>query len=185
MTPIQSRFAEEYLVDLNATKAAIRSGYSAKTAEVKGSQLLRKPDIQVAIQARMKKRSERTDITADRVLAELAKIAFGDIRQIFTGEGHIRRIEDLDDDAAALLAAVETTTQRVRGSPRDDPEYETVSKFKLWDKRAALVDIGKHLGMFKDHVVHSGPNGGPIETRDMTKLTPEQLAAIAALDQGQ
>ena len=72
----RQRFVEEYLIDLNATQAAIRAGYSAKTAGSIGEEILKKPEIQEAIQAAMKARSERTEITADRVLKELGRIAF-------------------------------------------------------------------------------------------------------------
>ena len=74
----QNRFVEEYLVDLNATKAAIRAGYSERTAEVIGYENLRKPQIQEAIQAAIEKRSERTEITQDKVVAELGKVAFAE-----------------------------------------------------------------------------------------------------------
>lgn len=74
----QNRFVEEYLVDLNATKAAIRAGYSERTAEVIGYENLRKPQIQEAIQAAIEKRSERTETTQDKVVAELGKVAFAE-----------------------------------------------------------------------------------------------------------
>lgn len=156
LTPKQQTFVREYLVDLNATQAAIRAKYSANTAAVIGAENLRKPQIAEAIQAEMDRRSERTQITADKVLNELAKIGFSDIRRMFTDAGGLRRVEDLDDEAAACLSSVEVTTRRVPGSDRDDPEYECVSKIKLWDKRAALVDLGRHLQLFTDNVNHTG-----------------------------
>lgn len=82
--PKQRRFVEEYLVDLNATQAAIRAGYSRKTAASIGEENLRKPEIQAAIKAAMTARQERTEITQDRVIAELAKIAFGDSRNVMS-----------------------------------------------------------------------------------------------------
>jgi phage terminase small subunit len=165
MTPKQLRFVEEYLVDLNATQAAIRAGYSEKTAYSIGEENLKKPEIASAVEAAMQERSKRTEITADRVLQELAKIGFADIRKLFTEEGGLRRIESLDDDAAATLSSVEVITRRVPGSDRDDPEYENVAKIKLWDKRAALVDLGRHLKLFTDKVEASGPDGSPLEVR--------------------
>lgn len=152
MTPKQQRFINEYLIDLNATQAAIRAGYSKRTAYSIGDELLKKPEIASAIAVAEKSRAERTEVTADKVLQELAKIGFSDIRKLFTSGGSIVRIEDLDDDAAAALSAIEVVRRRVPGSDREEPEYEDVTKIKLWDKRAALVDIGRHLGMFTDNV---------------------------------
>lgn len=157
LTPKQSRFVDEYLIDLNATQAAIRAGYSAKTAEQQASRLLRNVKVQALVDEQMKARSERTEITQDMVLRELAKIGFSDIRKLFTGGGSLIPVSDLDDDAAACLSSIEITTRKARGG--NDDEVEEVSKVRLWDKRAALVDIGKHLGMFKDKVELSGAVG--------------------------
>src|SRR5215469_1569992 len=79
LTPKQSRFVEEYLVDLNGKQAAIRAGYSPKTAEVQASRLLRYAQVQAALKAAMEARSKRTQITADRVVTELAKLAFANL----------------------------------------------------------------------------------------------------------
>lgn len=154
ITPKQQRFVEEYLVDLNATQAAIRAGYSAKTAEQQGHQLLKNTSVAEAVSEAQAARSERTEITQNQVLRELAKIGFSDIRKLFTPGGNLMPIGDLDDDAAACLSSIEITTRKARGG--DDDEVEEVAKIRLWDKRAALVDIGKHLGMFKDKVELSG-----------------------------
>lgn len=178
LTPKQARFVEEYLVDLNATQAAIRAGYSRDTAHSIGHENLSKPEIQAALSESMAERSQRTEITADRVLRELAKIGFSDIRQMFTEGGGLRRVECLDDEAAAALSSVEVVTRRVPGSDRDDPEYENVTKIKLWDKRAALVDIGRHLGMFNDKL--------EVNAKILAATTPlpsDPLEAVRAYEQ--
>ena len=77
--PRQARFVDEYLLDLNATQAAIRAGYSAKTAQEQGSRLLSNVIVQDAVAEAMAARSERTQVTAGRVVQELAKIAFADM----------------------------------------------------------------------------------------------------------
>lgn len=150
----QRRFVEEYLIDLNATQAAIRAGYSAKTAKEQGYRLLTNVHVAAAITKAQEKRSTRTGITQDRVLAELAKIGFADIRKaVRWGRSPIDKTsenadpnglgifpvelvpsEEMDDDTAAAVAEVSLT--------------QTGVKIKMYDKRAALVDIGKHLGMF-------------------------------------
>ena len=94
----QRTFIEEYLVDLNATQAAIRAGYSRKTAKEIGCENLSKPNIQEAIRVAMDERSQRTGVTVDRVLAAIAKIGFSDIREIFTVSGKLCPITDLPDD---------------------------------------------------------------------------------------
>lgn len=175
LTAKQRRFVDEYLVDLNATQAAIRAGYSAKRADAIGYENLRKPEIAEAVSAAMKEREQRTEITQDMVLRELAKIGFADIRKIArwgntqmvstinaAGEEAMEAChglalvgaDDIDDDTAAAIAEISEGREGL--------------KVKLHDKKGALVDIGRHLGMFKDKVEHSGPNGGPIPTMPTT-----------------
>lgn len=157
LTPKQQRFVEEYLIDLNATKAAIRAGYSEKTAKEIGSENLAKPNIAKAIQEAQNKRAERTEITQDMVLQELAKIGFSNMLDYMTKTDSGDLVPDFStltrDQAAAISEiTVETYTE---GRGEDAEEVKRV-KFKLGDKRAALVDMGRHLGMFKDKIEHSG-----------------------------
>jgi len=167
LTDKQRRFVEEYLVDCNATQAAIRAGYSKNGAEVAGHRLLSNVNVRAAIDANRKATSEKLEITKERVLGELAKIGFSDIRKMFSPGGNLLPIQDLDDDAAACLSSIEVITRKVPGA--EESEVEHVSKIKVWDKRAALVDIGKHLGMFVERHEHTGKDGGPIETADMSE----------------
>jgi len=152
-------FIKEYLVDLNATQAAIRAGYSPKTARAQGQRLLTRDDVQSAIQAEMKKRERRTEITADRVLEEYAKIGFSEVTDFLsvetervmvgtdpgTGEpiSEIKQLVLMRDTAEIppeKLAAIAEVKQAKDGS----------ISFKLHDKKGALDSIGKHLGMFVD-----------------------------------
>lgn len=152
LTPRQSRFVDEYLIDLNATQAAIRAGYSEKTASAVGFENLRKPKIAAAIQERMKNREERTEVTQDRVLKELARLGFADLRGVFTDSGNLKMPSEWSDAMAAAVSSVEVVV-RPSGEYDEDgrPEVEHVHKFKLWDKNAALEKIAKHLGMFADN----------------------------------
>jgi len=149
LTAKQQCFVAEYLVDMNATQAAIRAGYSAKTAGAIGDEVLKKPEIAEAIKSAMDARSERTEITQDMVLRELAKIGFSDLRKMFSN-GNLIAIDALDDESAACLSSIEVVTRRVPGG--EESEVEHVAKIKVWDKQAALVNIGRHLGMFTDKV---------------------------------
>ena len=145
LTPKQQRFVEEYLIDLNATQAAIRAGYSVKRASEIGYQLLQKTTIKNAIEIAIAERSRRTGISQDRVLLELAKIAFVNATDVINmGEATLRHGASREDTAAIASVKVKT----IPGEDGDIVERE----IKLHDKLKALELIGKHLGMFKDKV---------------------------------
>lgn len=143
-TPRRQRFVAEYLIDLNATQAAIRAGYSKATAYSAGQRLLKNVEVAAAVEAAMAERQVRTEITADMVIRELAKIAFLDPRKFFRPDGSLVPVHELDDDAAAGLAGLDVTIHV--GGNGDETR---TAKIKLADKRAALVDLGKHLGLFE------------------------------------
>lgn len=176
LNPKQSRFVAEYLIDLNATQAAIRAGYSARTAKAQGARLLTHVDVQAALSKAQEKRAQRTEITQDRVLAEIAKVAFADVRKVFSPDGALIPIADLPDDAAAAIAGADIVTVNKGGG-----EVEYVAKIKMADKLRALELAGKHLGIFRERVELSGPNGGPIqaEHRDLSQLSDNELRALA------
>ena len=146
MTQKQKRFIEEYLIDLNATQAAIRAGYSPDTAKSIGSENLTKPDIQARIAKAMAERSRRTGVNADRVVMELAKIAFVNANDVIDPDTATVRADALPEDTAAIQSV------KVKTFGEDGLERE----IKMADKLKALELLGKHLGMFKDKVVLSG-----------------------------
>ena len=158
LTDKQARFVEEYLVDLNATQAAIRAGYSEKTAGAIGFENLHKPQIATAIQAAFDARSKRTEITQDMVLQELARIGFADIRRLFEWDEERATFvpsRELSEAEAAAISSVESESKTFTD---DEGVRETTVKLKLrtYDKLGALEKLGKHLGMFSDKVEHSG-----------------------------
>lgn len=140
LTSKQRRFVAEYLVDLNATQAAIRAGYSEKRASEIGYQLLQKTTVQAAIQAAMADREERTGVTQDWVVQELYKIAHADRGGIAKVVGGVRVVltdtDDLDAEQRAALVGVEETKFGI--------------KVTTCDKLKALELLGRHLGMFTD-----------------------------------
>ena len=146
MTKKQKRFIEEYLIDLNATQAAIRAGYSPDTAKSIGSENLTKPDIQARIAKAMAERSRRTGVNADRVVMELAKIAFVNAKDVINTETATVKEGALPEDTAAIQSV------KVKTFGEDGLERE----IKMADKLKALELLGKHLGMFKDKVELSG-----------------------------
>jgi phage terminase small subunit len=143
LTPKQRIFVSEYLVDLNATQAAIRAGYSAKTASWIGPQLLVKTHVVAEIEKAMANREKRTLVTADAVVAELAKIGFANMQDYLQDGFSLQDIQKLTRDQAAAIQEITIDGDKVR--------------FKLADKRAALVDIGRHLGIFERDNKQSNP----------------------------
>jgi len=151
LRPKQKRFIEEYLVDLNATQAAIRAGYKKTFAKDQGYENLTKPHIQEAIQEAMERRSARTQITQDRVLQELGRIAFVDPRKFFDSKGKLIPVADLDEDTARAVGGLDYHAEWETSKDSKDESKEVMgstTKIKLIDKRGALDSIGKHLGMF-------------------------------------
>ncbi len=146
MTKKQKRFIEEYLIDLNATQAAIRAGYSPDTAKSIGSENLTKPDIQARIAKAMAERSRRTGVNADRVVMELAKIAFVNANDVIDMETATVKAGALPEDTAAIQSV------KIKTFGEDGLERE----IKMADKLRALELLGRHLGMFKDKVELSG-----------------------------
>ena len=138
MTDKQERFCEEYMIDLNATQAAIRAGYSPKTANEQGSQLLAKLSIQNRIAQLQAEQSRRTGVSADRVVRELAKIAFVNAADLIDPKPASLKSDVSHDDLAAVQSV------KVKTFGEDGLEQEV----KLADKLRALDLLGKHLGMF-------------------------------------
>lgn len=150
LTPKQETFAREYLIDLNATKAAFRAGYSPKTAEIQGYQLLRNSLVAAKVQELMDKRATKSEITSDRVLTEIGKLAFADIRKVFDESGQLLPVHMLPAEVAASISSIEVVTSRIPGGEPTDVEH--TSKIKFWDKRGSLELLGKHLKLFTDKI---------------------------------
>lgn len=143
LTEKQQCFVDEYLIDLNATQAAIRAGYSAKTAQEQGYQLLQKTSVQQAISEQMAERSKRTGVNQDRVMMELAKIAFVNAADVINSDDATIKAEATADDTAAI--------QSVKVKVIPTKEGEGVEReIRLNDKLKALELLGKHLGMWND-----------------------------------
>jgi phage terminase small subunit len=182
LTPQQARFVAEYLIDLNATQAAIRAGYSARTAESQGSRLLSNAKVSAAIAEGQKRIANTLEIDAGNVLRELARIAFADIRKVATWTGgtvSLRNSEELSADTAAAVVEISEGQHGVR--------------VKLADKRAALVDLGRHLSLWNGRSIEielpqivtaadvSLALGRVVEAVASASITPEQGTALAAI----
>ena len=161
LTPKQERFVQEYLVDLNATQAAVRARYSAKTAYSMGQRLLKNVEIQNAIQEAVDKRSQRTEITQDWVLEELRKVAAtnGSVyakvvtkkypELVFDEEtGEEKQVSRLSQFVELIDTDDLTADQKSAISGIEQTKYGI--KVSTYDKVKALELLGKHLGMFSD-----------------------------------
>jgi phage terminase small subunit len=147
----QQRFCDEYLVDFNATQAAIRAGYSEKTAGSQGHDLLKKPEIQWYLQNKKEKIADKLEISQTRVMQEIARLAFSDIRKLFTIDGALKPVGELDDDAAAILSSLEILEEKVSDVDAEEQiTAGTVKKVKLWDKTKALEMLAKHFKIYSD-----------------------------------
>ncbi|MCM1326950.1 MAG: terminase small subunit [Bacteroidales bacterium] len=142
LTEKQQIFVKEYLIDLNATQAAIRAGYSYKTAAEQGHQLLQKTSVQKAISEAMAERSKRTGINQDRIFLELAKIALAKMTDIVDNQGRIKETATADD-----LACIESIKYK---ETKGDAVSSIEREVKLSSKIKAIELIGKHLGMWNE-----------------------------------
>lgn len=149
MTKKQKRFVDEYLIDLNITQAAIRAGYSPKTAYSIGSENLKKPEIRACIEKAMAERSKRTGINQDRIIIELAKIGLLNPKDLVDFDEATVKEEAAEEDLAAIASV------RVKRFPTKDGEG-IEREIKMHDKIKALELLGRHFGMFKDKVEVSG-----------------------------
>ncbi len=170
MTPRQQRFVEEYLVDLNATQAAIRAGYSAKSACEQASVLLRNPKVAAAVAARASRVTRKAEVTVERVLDELETLGFSDIGEILDFSGDrlcLRSPSAIPERARRAISAVKVK-RYVEGHGEEAQTVE-VTEFKLWSKDAALEKLGKYLKMFVERHEHTGKDGTPLLSLDAVR----------------
>ena len=132
LTPRQELFVLEYLKDLNGTQAAIRAGYSRRTANEQAARLLAKPSVAAAVAEAMAERKERVRIDTDELEWQAERIAAADIRKMARG-GAFLALEEIPDDLAPAISSIEVVTKDVGKG-----EIENLAKVRFWDKNAAL-----------------------------------------------
>lgn len=162
LTAKQQRFVEEYLVDLNATQAAIRAGYSPRSAKQYADELLSRPHIAAAVAAAQAARSERTQIDVDYVLQRMVEIDQMDVLDIMNDDMSLIPVREWPRVWRQYLSGFDLAELfEGRG---DERELIGILKKVRWpDKIKNLELLGRHVGMFKERVEHAGPNGGPIQ----------------------
>lgn len=166
----QRAFIEAYLRLGQVVPAAREAGYSLHTARYLSGRLLRRPDVQALIEARQAEMRRQSEVTMERVIGELAKLAFADPRDLFTADGKLKPVHALDDASAASIAALDVLvmastrrgSSRRAGAESGTGESDGVEaggdtvlelrKIKRWDKTKALELLGRYLGLFKDRI---------------------------------
>lgn len=187
LTAKQQLFVEEYLIDLNATQAAIRAGYSERTARKIGNENLTKPDIATKIQEAMNNRSKRTEITADMVLKEYAKLGFSNITDYLSVEVKLVTVDrDAENKPITELQQVVSIFEtdmvpedKMRAVAEIKQTKEGIA-LKLHDKKGALDSMARHLGMFNDKIEHSGEVKQTVN-HNLRKLSPEELRDLESI----
>lgn len=171
LTDKQEMFCREYLIDLNATQAAIRAGYSDKTANRTGSENLSKPDIAQRIIDLKSERNGRVEINADYVLRRLVEIDEMDVLDILKDDGGLKMVHEWPKVWRTTLSGLDILTTVTNF---DESTMENILKKIKWpDKVKNLELLGKHISVmaFKEQASHehTGRNGGPIEVAALTK----------------
>lgn len=175
ITPKQARFVEEYLKDLNATQAAIRAGYSQRSAKQRAAELLALPHVQAAVSEAQAARSQRTEIDQDYVLARMVEIDQMDVLDIMTDDMALKPVSEWPRVWRQYLSGFDLAEMfEGRGDERE--MVGILKKIKWPDKVKNLELLGRHLGMFPTKVEMTGKGGGPIQSITMDK---DEFASIA------
>jgi phage terminase small subunit len=166
------RFIHEYLKDLNASKAAIRAGFSVKNADVVGPKLLTIASVRKEIDAAIARREHRLNLQADDVVRELHRAATVDVAHAFDRNGALLQLHEMSEDVRRAIVSVEVDEMK----DSDGNVYGYTRKVKFNDKLRALELLGKHLGMFVERHEHEAG----AELLALLKSAPEQMKQIAA-----
>jgi phage terminase small subunit len=151
----RTRFIKEFILDQNATRAAIAAGYSPKTAHIQGARMLRNAYVKNSINAQNGKINEKLDITVERVRTELARLAFFDPLEFWNADGTAKPLHEISEDARRAISGMEVA-ELFAGAGEERNLAGYIKKFKLADKGANLERLGRHLQMFPTKVEVSG-----------------------------
>ncbi|MDI2595010.1 terminase small subunit [Pseudomonas sp. 681] len=184
LTAKQRQFVVEYLIDLNATQAAIRAGYSARGAKDQAWQLMQRPEITGAIELAKEERSKRVQVDADYVLQRLTDIDQMDFIDILEDDMSFKPVRQWPKIWRQYLSGFDIA-EMFEGAGKDRDMVGVLKKIKWPDKVKNLELLGKHVSVnaFRDQIGLGDPSGGPIKvaTADLGKLTDEQLEQLEHL----
>jgi phage terminase small subunit len=153
LTPKQERFVAEYLIDLNATQAAIRAGYSSRSANIDGPRLLSNASVAAAVEKGKAEQLKEAGLSAARVLEEWRRLAFTDARSFWDDHGNLKPFSELTAEQGSALAGFEAV---IKNAKAGDGITDTIHKIKLWDKVRVLESLGKHFGLLTERLEHRG-----------------------------
>jgi phage terminase small subunit len=160
LTAMQELFCKEYLVDLNFTAAAIRAGFSKRSAAQLGWQQMEKPQVKARVKELMDKRSNEVEINAEWVLRRLSYIADVDLKDAYDKDGQLLRLSEMPENLRRAVSSLDVYENFL-----DGVEVGETKKLRMFDKVRALEQIGRHLGMWNDS----------LNLNDKSKLTEEEL----------
>lgn len=169
LPPRQQLFVQEYLIDLNATQAAIRAGYAYSSAAVTGHQLITNPNVAAHIERAKAQRLSRVNVTQESVLHEMSLLSNSCLDWFYIDDNGNVQLTPLAPEGA--MGAVSSIKKRIiKKMDKDDNVFITYEVFlTLWDKPGSLKLMGKHAGLFPDKVEVTGKDGGPIEIKTVKR----------------
>ena len=166
----QKLFALEYIKEPNATKAAIAAGYSKKTAYAIGHKLLKIAEIQRLIESKVTKKIEKAELSAEKVLKEIANIAFFNIQDLYNEDGTFKKIHELPEHVARAIASIEATELLSNDEEGDKKKAILLKKIKIYDKKKNLENLGRYFALFTDQMKMDA-------TEDLKKILKERYPA--------
>ena len=179
LTAKQKKFCDEYLTDLNAAAAAIRAGYSPKTAKVIGCENLTKPYLQTYIGEKQKQRADKLQLSQEIVLEGYRKLAFYDARKFYDEDGNLKQITDLDDETSFALNGFEVMEEKGGDGKGHQVVLGYTKKIRMSERKGALDSICKVLGFNSpDKVDHTTKGDKIINNIDYSKLSTQTLLEL-------
>lgn len=182
LPPNQERFCQEYVVDRKKMLAAVRAGYSPRSAAVSASYLLKNPKIKQRINELLERQRKKIDMRADDVIQAIAKSATYDVRNFFDEKGTAKDIKDLDDVSAHAVAGFEFVNLYEDAQDGSGKHcFGQLRKFKLTDRLRALEMLGKHLKLFPTGGGEGSMNNNALVVQivgeaNMTRVSVEPVA---------
>jgi phage terminase small subunit len=182
MNPRQRLFVREYLIDLDPVAAYARAGYAAtgQSAVSAANRLMQHPGVAVAIRQAMAERETRTKVTADRVVDELAKLAFSDLGEVAQWDGTGMRLlpgDQISARARAAIKSVQIERKQIGEDDKSSPVISVKTRIVMHDKKGALDSLARHLGMFIDQTRITIER--KVDLDQAEKMSDEQLIAAA------
>lgn len=177
LTAKQKAFVQQYVIDNNATQAAIRAGYAVASANVEGSRLLAKANISAAVEKIKAERMMRVNVTQEQVLQEMALLANSSVEHYYvTDDGNLAAKDDAPAGAMRAISSVRRRKIVKENAQTGDLTITYEIEFRLWDKPTPLKLMGRHTGLFPNRVEVTGRDGRPVE---LTAVSSDELMARA------